>query len=137
MKDQKSVLLLEDNELEIKKVERAFSKLGITNALISKQNGKEGLKWLSENSTNLPGLILLDLNMPVMDGFEFLEEIKKDDEFKKIPVVIMTTSKHPSDKLKGFERQAAGYMVKPVRYSDFVDMLSTLKHYWSTSESAY
>ncbi len=136
MKDQKSVLLLEDSELEIKKVERAFDKLGFENNLIIKVNGKEGLDWLRDNKNPLPGLILLDLNMPVMDGFEFLEKIKDDSVLKRIPVVIMTTSKHPSDKLKGFERQAAGYMVKPVRYSDFLDMLSTLKHYWETSELA-
>lgn len=137
MKDQKSVLLLEDSELEIRKVERAFNKLGFENKLISKTNGKEGFKWLRENQEHLPGIILLDLNMPVMDGFEFLEEVKQDPLFKKIPVVIMTTSRHPSDKLKGFERQAAGYMVKPVRYSDFLEMLSKIKHYWETSEISY
>ncbi|MFV1884951.1 MAG: response regulator [Balneola sp.] len=137
MKNQRSVLLLEDSELEIKKVARAFEKLGFENTLVSKINGKEGLAWLTENQDNLPGLILLDLNMPVMDGFEFLEKVKEDKVLKLIPVVIMTTSKHPSDKLKGFERQAAGYMVKPVRYSDFLGMLSKIKHYWEASEIAY
>lgn len=137
MKDQKSVLLLEDNVIEAKKVARAFDKLGFGNTLISKENGKEGLEWLEGNKEDLPGLILLDLNMPIMNGFEFLEKAKSHPEFKKIPVVIMTTSKQPSDKLKSFENYAAGYMVKPVRYSEFVDMMTSIKHYWNTSESAY
>lgn len=137
MKDQKSVLLLEDSELEVKKVLRAFDKLGFENAVISKLNGKEGLNWLDEHQSDLPGLILLDLNMPIMNGFEFLDVVKNHDVYKKIPVVIMTTSKHPSDKLKGYEKHAAGYMVKPVRYSEFVEMLSSIKHYWDTSEIAY
>ncbi|MEQ9266123.1 MAG: response regulator [Balneolaceae bacterium] len=137
MKDQKSVLLLEDNAIEAKKVARAFEKLGFGNTLISKENGKEGLEWLEGNKEDLPGLILLDLNMPIMNGFEFLEKAKSHPEFKKIPVVIMTTSKQPSDKLKSFENYAAGYMVKPVRYSEFVDMMTSIKHYWNTSESAY
>lgn len=137
MKDQKSVLLLEDNAIEAKKVARAFDKLGFGNTLISKENGKEGLEWLEGNKEDLPGLILLDLNMPIMNGFEFLEKTKSHPEFKKIPVVIMTTSKQPSDKLKSFENYAAGYMVKPVRYSEFVDMMTSIKHYWNTSESAY
>lgn len=137
MKDQKSVLLLEDNAIEAKKVARAFDKLGFGNTLISKENGKEGLEWLEGNKEDLPGLILLDLNMPIMNGFEFLEKAKNHPEFKKIPVVIMTTSKQPSDKLKSFENYAAGYMVKPVRYSEFVDMMTSIKHYWNTSESAY
>lgn len=137
MKDQKSVLLLEDNVIEAKKVARAFDKLGFGNTLISKENGKEGLEWLEGNKEDLPGLILLDLNMPIMNGFEFLEKAKNHPEFKKIPVVIMTTSKQPSDKLKSFENYAAGYMVKPVRYSEFVDMMTSIKHYWNTSESAY
>lgn len=137
MKNHKTVLLLEDNEIEIQKVNRAFSKLGFSNTIISKKNGKEGLDWLGKNLDNLPGLILLDLNMPIMNGLEFLKQVKAHEVLKKVPVIIMTTSKQLSDKVQSFENHAAGYMVKPVRYSEFVEMLSTIQHYWTTSEIAY
>ena len=137
MKNHKTVLLLEDNEIEIQKVNRAFLKLGFSNTIISKKNGKEGLDWLEKNLDNLPGLILLDLNMPIMNGLEFLKQVKAHEVLKKVPVIIMTTSKQLSDKVQSFENHAAGYMVKPVRYSEFVEMLSTIQHYWTTSEIAY
>lgn len=137
MKNQKSILLLEDNAIESEKVARALKKLEFTNPLHICRNGIEGLDWLAEHEDELPGVILLDLKMPKMDGLEFLEIVKKSEVYKKIPVVILTTSKHEKDRVSSFENHAAGYMVKPVRYSDFVEMLNTIKHYWNTSELSY
>lgn len=137
MKDQKSILLLEDNLIESEKVARALKKLEFTNPLHICRNGLEGLDWLAAHKDDLPGVILLDLKMPKMDGLEFLEKIKGMDDYKKVPVIILTTSKHEKDRVSSFENHAAGYMVKPVRYSDFVQMLNTIKHYWDTSELAH
>lgn len=137
MKGLKSILLLEDDAIEVKKVHRALKKLDIPNNLVVCRNGVEGLDWLSSNPDNLPGTILLDLSMPKMNGFEFLDRIKQDSKYRKIPVVVLTTSNHQEDKLRSFDMQVAGYMVKPVRYSEFVKMLKTIKSYWNTSELAY
>lgn len=137
MKNQKSILLLEDDPIEIKKVVRALEKLEAGHLLASCKNGLEGLDWLNSNHDNLPGIILLDLNMPKMNGFEFLDEIKSDANWKKIPVIVLTTSNHKADKIRSFDKQVAGYMVKPVRYSDFVTMLTTIKAYWDSSELGY
>ncbi len=137
MKELKSILVIEDSDIETMKVKRAFNKLGVSNNIYHSKNGQEALEWLDDNNDELPGLILLDLNMPVMSGIEFLEIIKENESYKKIPVVVLTTSKHEADKQKSFENHVAGYMIKPVKYSDFVELLDSIKHYWTNSELPY
>jgi len=82
-----------------------------------------------------PCLILLDLNMPVMNGFEFLKIIKSDASLKCIPVVVLTTSTEPSDKYDSYELGIGGYMAKPVDYRKFVDLMRTIDTYWTLSET--
>lgn len=134
MNQKQTILLVEDDEIDIKSVKRAFEKLRITNPLDITRNGEEALKYLKENKT-LPGIILLDLRMPRMDGIEFLKVMKKEASLKIIPVVVLTTSKEQEDKIESFNLGIAGYMMKPVNYMDFVEVIRTIKMYWTLSES--
>jgi len=97
-------------------------------------NGEEAMKYLTNPDNEKPFVILLDLNMPKMNGMEFLKVIKAHPELKTIPIIVLTTSREKRDILESFELGAAGYMVKPVDYSKFVEILGKIILYWSTSE---
>jgi DNA-binding response OmpR family regulator len=90
---------------------------------------------LKNDKNKQPGLILLDLRMPRMDGIEFLKVMKKEDNFRIIPVVVLTTSKEEEDKIESYNLGISGYMMKPVDYIDFVEVIRTIKMYWTLSES--
>lgn len=135
MDSQKNILLVDDDEVEYMKVSRAFAKLKITNALLHKKDGLEAKDYLS-NCDELPGLILLDLNMPNMNGFEFLEYIKSDEDLKMIPIVVLTTSNNDKDKVDSYKHSVAGYMVKPIRLEEYEKVIEIIKQYWSTSKLA-
>jgi len=94
MRGTKPVLLLEDDRVDVLSVSRAFKELKIANPLQVVGNGEEGLRYLHDENNPRPCLILLDLNMPRMNGLEFLKVIKNDEELKKIPVVVLTNSKY-------------------------------------------
>ena len=137
MNDKQTILLVEDDKIDIKSVKRAFDELHITNPLNVTHNGEEALEYLKDGKNKKPGLILLDLRMPRMDGIEFLKVMKKEDELKIIPVVVLTTSKEEEDKIESFNLGIAGYMMKPVSYIDLVEVIRTIKMYWTLSESPY
>ncbi len=129
----KNILLVDDDPVEYMKVSRAFKKLAIPNTLIHKSDGLEAKKYLEE-TVELPGVILLDLNMPNMNGFEFLTFIKADDRLKVIPIVVLTTSNNEKDKIESYKKSVAGYMVKPIRLEEYEKVIETIKNYWSTSK---
>lgn len=135
MNGKQAILLVEDDKIDIKSVQRSFRELRVTNPLIVTHNGEEALGYLEKNTEKLPGLILLDLRMPRMDGIEFLNVIKKKNKLKMIPVVILTTSKEDEDKMDSFNLGISGYMMKPVNYKDFVEVIRTIKLYWTLSET--
>jgi len=131
------ILLVEDDDVDVENVVRAFDESLITNPLCVARNGEEALALLRADASNsqcMPGLILLDINMPVMNGFEFLAILKQDPALRAIPVVILTTSQEESDRFQGFQLSVAGYMIKPVEFTDFVDVVRTIDRYWSMSE---
>lgn len=131
------ILLVEDDEVDVENVVRAFDESGITNPLSVARNGEEALALLRADALNnerMPGLILLDINMPVMNGFELLAVLKQDPVLRAIPVVILTTSQEESDRYRSFQLSVAGYMVKPVEFTDFVDVVRIIDRYWSMSE---
>ncbi|MEO5378195.1 MAG: response regulator [Magnetococcus sp. DMHC-6] len=134
MNSTKSILLIEDDRVDAMTVRRALKTIHVTNTLVSKANGEEALAWLREPGSELPCIILLDLNMPRMNGLEFLEVVKHDPKLKKIPTVVLTTSKDELDRVMSFGLGVAGYMVKPVDYIQFVDVLRTVNMYWTLSE---
>ncbi len=97
MKDTKPILLVEDDSVDAMTVKRALKDLNVTNPLVHKLNGEEALEYLRADENQRPCLILLDLNMPKMNGIEFLKVAKSEDVAKKIPVVVLTTSKDEQD----------------------------------------
>ena len=134
MKNNRPILLVEDDKIDAMTVKRAMKDLKITNLLTHVYNGLEALDYLKNLSTEKPCIILLDLNMPKMNGIEFLKIIKKDESFKKIPVVVLTTSNAEKDKTESFNLSVAGYMLKPVDYKQFVDVIKDINLYWTISE---
>jgi len=134
MRNSKPVLLVEDDDVDAMTVKRAFSDLKITNPLVRKLNGEEALEYLRGKENRKPCVILLDLNMPKMNGIEFLKIAKNDDELRKIPVVVLTTSKNDEDRVKSFGLSVAGYMIKPTDYKIFVETIRVIDLYWTLSE---
>lgn len=134
MKYNRPILLVEDDRIDAMTVKRALNELNVTNTLDMAGDGEEALEYLRENADNLPGLILLDLNMPRMGGIELLREIKQKETLKRIPIVVLTTSDEERDKIDAYDMGVAGYMVKPVDYLQFVEVVRTINLYWTLSE---
>ena len=134
MKGKKPILLVEDDRVDQITVKRALKDINVTNLLIIVSNGEEALEFLRDQKNEKPDIILLDLNMPKMNGIEFLRVAKQDNSLKRIPVVVLTTSKQDQDKIESFNLGVAGYMIKPVDYIQFVDVIKTINMYWTLSE---
>jgi len=134
MKSDKPILLVEDDKVDAMTVKRALKEIKVSNELILANNGEEALEYLRDPQQENPCIILLDLNMPKMGGIELLHIIKKEDSLKKIPVVVLTTSRNEQDKVESFNLGVAGYMVKPVDYHQFVEVVKTIDLYWTLSE---
>lgn len=134
MRNSKPVLLVEDDDIDIMAIERAFSDLEIKTQLVKTHDGAEALEYLRGRNNKKPCFILLDWNMPRMNGREFLTIIKADEGLKKIPVVIHSTSSTREDINKGFELGAAGYMVKSQEYEKSMDMIRAIGRYWTLCE---
>ncbi len=128
------ILLIEDDKIDVKTIKRALKELKITNPIEVCENGLEGLEYLNNPKNNKTGIILLDLNMPKMNGLEFLQERQQNEKLKLIPVVVLTTSKAEQDKIESFKLGVAGYMIKPVDYLKFVEVIKTIDLYWTLSE---
>jgi CheY-like chemotaxis protein len=134
MRDSKPILLVEDDNVDVMTVKRALRDVHVTNQLVHTGNGEEALEYLKNESNRKPYVILLDLNMPKMNGIEFLKTIKSDEVLKKIPVVVLTTSKDEHDISESFKLGVAGYMVKSVDYESSVETIKTIVLYWILSE---
>lgn len=128
-----NILLIEDDMIEIMKLNRTISTLKLNHKIIEANNGEEALKVL-EQKDNLPDIILLDLNMPKINGIEFLNILKKDAVLKYIPTIILTTSNNQKDLLECYKTGVAGYIIKPLKYEDYVGKIEKLLAYWSINE---
>jgi CheY-like chemotaxis protein len=134
-----NILLVEDDELDVMNVRRAFQKNNIVNPLHVASNGVEALEMLrgQNGRTQIPPqrrIVLLDLNMPKMGGIEFLREIRKDPDLRMLTVVVLTTSDEERDKVEAYRLNVAGYILKPVTLSAFVETIATLNKYWMVNE---
>tara|TARA_B110000211_G_C13867742_1_gene459410 strand:- start:315 stop:728 length:414 start_codon:yes stop_codon:yes gene_type:complete len=127
------ILLVEDNLIEIMKMKRTLSFLKAKHTLQEANNGEEALSLL-EDRVNLPDIILLDLNMPKMNGTEFLKILKKEDDLKHIPTVILTTSSHQKDLIECYKEGMSGYILKPLKYEDYLKKIELILSYWSVNE---
>lgn len=135
-----NILLVEDDEVDVMNVKRAFKKYRITNPLYVAGNGIEALKMLNPHNGKSPEvpknrrLILLDLNMPKMNGLEFLHKIREDDALKRTPVIVLTTSDEDKDRIEAYNLNVAGYILKPVTFANFADVMVALNKYWALCE---
>ncbi|WP_374823507.1 response regulator [Aerosakkonema sp. BLCC-F183] len=134
-----NLLLVDDDDVDVMTVQRALQKNNITNRLYVAANGLEALAMLRDNDKPpivppMRRLILLDLNMPKMGGIEFLRELRADSELGKIPVIVLTTSNEAKDKVDAYRLNVAGYIVKPVTFSKFVEVMAAVNKYWTLNE---
>lgn len=134
-----NLLLVDDDAVDVMTVQRSFKKNNITNPLFVASNGLEALAMLRGEGNypiipNQRRLILLDLNMPKMGGIEFLRELRADPELRSIPVIVLTTSNEEKDKVEAYQLNVAGYIVKPVTFSKFAEVMAALNKYWTLSE---
>ena len=129
-----SILLVEDDKVDVMTIKRAFKDLKIANPVDVCENGLEALEFLENSNNNRPGIILLDINMPKMNGLEFLHARNEIENIKSIPVIVLTTSKAEQDKIESYNLGVAGYMIKPVDYLQFVEVIRTINLYWTLSE---
>ncbi len=141
MNDKFEILLVEDDDIDTENILRAFKKNKMVNPIYAVENGEEALDYLRNQGrftdpekSPRPGIILLDINMPIMNGIEFLKIVKADDDLKSIPVVVLTTSREESDRVESFKLSVAGYIVKPVEFENFVVAVKTIDVYWTLSE---
>ncbi len=130
------ILLVEDDEVDAMTVRRALKEIRVTNPLAQATHGEDALEYLGDDDNPRPCLILLDLNMPIMNGIEFLQAVKQHPEWRRIPVVVLTTSHEEQDKVASFDWSVAGYMTKPVDYLKFVEAMRTIDAYWTLSEAS-
>lgn len=136
-----NILLVEDDEVDVMNVKRAFKKNNITNPLYVAANGLEALSMLRNQKDSKPfaipterRLVLLDLNMPKMSGLEFLQTLRNDPQLKPIPVIVLTTSDEDRDRIEAYNLNVAGYILKPVTFSKFAEVMITLNKYWTLCE---
>ncbi len=134
-----NILLVEDDSVDVMNVQRAFKKNNITNPLHIAFNGVEALNMLRGTNGKpklnpQPRIILLDINMPKMNGIEFLRELRNDLELKSITVFVMTTSNDDQDKIDAYSLNIAGYILKPLSFEKFVNAVSILNSYWKLCE---
>lgn len=133
--DDLPILIVEDNRADYETIIRVFQKTGVKNPVHHCETGQQTLDFLRHNDVSdpenhKPGLILLDLNLPGMDGRTVLKQIKNDNELKSIPVVVFTTSESEKDISECYASGANSYITKPVDIDRFCDVIKALKTYW-------
>lgn len=138
MEKKIDILLVEDDEVDVMNVTRAFKNAKIINTLHVAGNGQEALDLLrgkrGTKITPLPRIVLLDINMPRMNGIEFLREIRKDPELRALSVFVLTTSNDDTDRFEAYQLNVAGYILKPVGVESFMKALAQLQVYWQLIE---
>lgn len=130
------ILLVEDDEIQRLKFKKVCNKLNYSTRIYEAINGEKALEFLNDKNIFFD-LIISDLNMPRMNGIEFLSRLKKSVKYKNIPVVVLSTSKNPSDLKKCSEIGISGYFTKPTKYSEYSQKVASLLDYWGKSEALY
>ncbi len=125
-----TILLIEDNDDDVLMIKRGLKKALVKNGIHRVSNGKEGYDYLKEADVSKIQLIILDLNMEMMNGFEFLEKRKSMPEIKSIPVIVLTSSSRKADISKAFELGANSYVEKPLDPVKFLEAMTSIKEFW-------
>ena len=133
MKRELKILLIEDDTIELMKLNRAMLSLNMNHKVTEVNNGEDALELLL-NKEYYPDIILLDLNMPKINGIEFLSILKTNESLKFIPIIILTTSSNKKDLLECYNIGIAGYIQKPLKYQDYITKINILLSYWSANE---
>ena len=130
-----NIMLVDDDDIDIMTLQRAFKRNNISNPLCVAHNGIEALDLLHgsngvEKVVPSPRIILLDINMPQMNGLEFLRELRMDEDHKSASVFVLTTSNDDKDRMEAFNLNVAGYIIKPVTFENFVVAVAQLNGFW-------
>ncbi|EDX85661.1 hypothetical protein S7335_3364 [Synechococcus sp. PCC 7335] len=134
-----NILLVEDDRVDVMNVQRSFKQANIANPLYVASNGVDALAILKGehreiSMPNVRRLVLLDLNMPKMSGLELLQNIRKDPSLRSTPVIVLTTSNQEKDRMEAYDLNVAGYLLKPVTFGSFFELITTLNRYWALCE---
>ncbi len=138
-KENFSILIVDDDEVDVLNIERAFHKVKIVNPLFRARDGLEALAMLRGQNgypqmQPPPKIVLLDINMPRMNGMEMLQELRADPVLNSLNVVMLTTSNEEQDRHDAYRLNVAGYILKPVVPAKFIEAISTLNQYWNLIE---
>ncbi|WP_300029346.1 response regulator [uncultured Roseobacter sp.] len=133
-----NILLVEDNDVDAMMFDRALRDARSDNTVVRARDGVEALEVLNQQdppfAAGAPFVVLLDINMPRMNGHEFLQELRADDRISLVTVVVVTTSSDQGDIERAYERHASGYLVKPSRKSEMTRVIDCLTDYWDRCE---
>lgn len=134
-----NLMLVDDDEVDIQDIQRTFQKNNINNPLHIATNGLDALNMLlgkagEQKLHPTPKIIILDINMPKMNGIEFMKTIRSNNKLKSLLIFILTTSNNEQDKIDAYNLNVAGYIIKPFQFSDFKEVVSALHHYWNLLE---
>ena len=128
------ILLVEDNPMDVDLTLEAFWEHGVVNPILVCRDGEEALQYIAEHraatDAQLPALVLLDLRLPKVDGIEVLRQARNDEVWKQVPVVVLTTSRENADIDSAYRLGVNSYIVKPVDFLAFADVVKTIKIYW-------
>ncbi len=133
----KTILYAEDSSFDVELTRNVLKKNNILNPLVVVKDGVEALDYLHRTGAYMdrprgnPGMILLDLKMPRMDGLELLDILKKDEQLKTIPIIMLTSSREESDLIKGYNLGVNAYVVKPVDFKDFAEVVREIGIFWA------
>jgi CheY-like chemotaxis protein len=133
LKKNLNILLIEDNIIEVMKMDRTVSLLKLNHNITKAKTADEAFEILKQNE-RFPDIILLDLNMPKISGIEFLSTLKSNDTLKHIPTIIVTTSDNENDLNKCYKIGISGYILKPLKYEDYVKKIEIVLSYWCINE---
>ncbi len=128
-----NILFVEDDAIEVMMFNRVIQKIGINHRLIEANNGENALEILNAKEI-IPDIILLDLNMPKLNGVDFLRILKNDEHLKHIPTIVFTTSNNYRDISECYNIGIAGYIIKPLKYDDYLVLVKKTLDYWSSNE---
>lgn len=129
------ILVVEDDEVDIKNIQRAFERGRLGNPLYFARDGIEALERLRDGTVpEGRRMVLLDINMPRMTGLEFLRELRADSKLRATPVVVLTTSNDERDRFEAYGGGVAGYLLKPITFTGFVELMIAMNRYWSLVE---